>query len=114
MSLRLVGVREAARRFHDDFSAFLGPGDLGGICLGIDDDLLAVDGDIVVPVGDFVRQRAMHGVVLQQVRHGLGVRQVIDGDDFHVRIAHGSPENQTTDTTETIDTDFYCHDEIPP
>ena len=52
--LGLGGIGEVAGGLNDDLSSYFGPGKLGGIALGEDLDLFAVDGDEVVAGDDFV------------------------------------------------------------
>ena len=54
VGLGLFGVGEEAGGFDDDLGADGGPVELGGVALGEDLDLLAVDGDGVGAVGDLV------------------------------------------------------------
>ena len=54
VGLGLFGVGEEAGGFDDDLGADGGPVELGGVALGEDLDLLAVDGDEVGAVGDLV------------------------------------------------------------
>jgi hypothetical protein len=35
--------------------------------------------------------------------HGGGIRQIIDGDYFHIGILEGGTEYHATDSTETVD-----------
>ncbi len=54
VGLGLGGVGEEAGGFDDDLGAYAGPVELGGVALGEDLDLFAVDGDEVVAVLDVV------------------------------------------------------------
>jgi hypothetical protein len=60
------------------------PVGLGRVALGEDLDGLAVDGDRVLVVGDLALETAQDRVVLEQVRQGLVVGQVVDGHDLDV------------------------------
>src|ERR1700734_4440301 len=82
VSLGLFGVGEEAGGFDDDLGAYAGPVELGGVALGEDLDLLAVDGDEVFAVGDFVFEIAEDGVVLEEVSQGGGGGEVVNGDEF--------------------------------
>ena len=84
-ALALVGVGEEAGGFDDDLRADGGPVELGGVALGEDLELLAVDGDEVRAVGDLVLQVAQDGVVLEQVRERGRGGEVVDGDEFDAR-----------------------------
>ena len=64
-----------------------GPVEFGGVALGVDLELLAVDGDEVVARGDGVVQVTQDGVVLEQVRQGRRASQVVYRYKFDIRIA---------------------------
>ena len=59
---------------------------------------------------------AVGGVVLEQMEIGIGVHQVIDGDDFGavgILAVHGA-EDLTTDTAEAVDSNSYLfHNSFP-
>ena len=69
----------------------------------------AVDLDGVVFGADLRVEPAVHRVVFQQVRHGGGVGQVVDGGHLHVRVLHRRPEYQPSDASETVDSQFDAH-----
>ena len=62
------------------------------------------------PARYVVRQLAHHRVVLEQVGKGLGVRQVVDGDDLDVLVERidRSPE-VAADPAESIHSDAHSH-----
>ena len=70
---------------------------------------LAVDGDEVGAVGDLVLEVAEDGVVLEQVGQGGGGGEVVDGDEFDVRVAEGAAEDVASDAAEAVDAYLYCH-----
>jgi hypothetical protein len=43
------------------------------------------------------------------MRHGGGTGQVVDGDDLDVRMFHGGPKHQPSDSSKAIDADFDAH-----
>ena len=48
--------------------------------------------------------------MLQHVRQIVGLKQIIDSDDFNVRkILYCRTEYHSSDAAKTIDTDFDCH-----
>ena len=52
----------------------------------------------------------MHRVIFQHVYHVVYIDQVIDSYDFDIVTSHSCAENQTADTTESVDTNFnLCH-----
>ena len=73
-------------------------------------DVLAVDDDALIIVGNLTVETAKDGVVLEQVSESLVVRQVVDGDDFKVRLLlEGGAEEVAADTTEAVDTNAGGH-----
>ena len=85
MRLRLGGVGEEAGALDDDLRAFLGPGNLRGILVREDANLLAVDRDVVVVHDlDGAIEAAVGGVVAEEVGVGRGVGNIVDRDDLDV------------------------------
>ena len=107
--LGLVGIGEEAGGFDDDLCADGGPVELGGVALGEDLELLAVDGDEVGAVGDLVLEVAQDGVVLEQVRERGRRGDVVDGDDFELGVANCSAEDVASDAAEAVNAYFYRH-----
>jgi hypothetical protein len=77
-------VAEATGRLDDDIRAHVAPGQVGGIRLGGDRDLDAVDDDRRSAHLDRARERAVDRVVAQQVREHLDVHDVVDADPLEV------------------------------
>src|SRR6202042_323948 len=67
VSFGLLGVSKEAGGLNDDLRANRSPVQLGGIALGEDLDLLAINCDEVGSVGDLLLQVAENGVVLKEV-----------------------------------------------
>ena len=107
--LGLGRVGEEASGFNHDLRADFGPVELGGIALGIDLDLLAIDGDKVVAGDDFVLQIAQNRVVLEQVCQRCGAGQIVYGDKFDVRVAKGGAKNVAANAAEAVDANLHCH-----
>ena len=111
MRLSLCLCRVEARALEHDIDIMLAPGDLRCIRLCVDVDLLAVDRDGVLTGlnGICILIATLRGVILQEMGEHLRARQIVDCDDFIAgRIEHLT-EGETTDTTESIDSNFYCH-----
>ncbi len=109
VGLGLGGVGEEAGGLDDDLGADGGPVELGGVALGEDLDLLAVDGDEVVAVLDVVFEVAEDGVVLEQVGQGRGRGEVVDGDEVDLGVGEGGAEDVAADAAEAVDAYLYCH-----
>jgi len=106
----LVAFGEEAGGLHDDVDAERLPRQLGGVAFGKHAQRLAVDRDAVVGGRNRVGQHTHHRVVLEQVRHGLLVAEVVDGDDLHLRPAFlcCSPET-APDSAEAVDSYSHGH-----
>ena len=109
VGLGLFGVGEEAGGLDDDLGAYGGPVELGGVALGEDLDLLAVDGDEVGSVGDLVLEVAEDGVVLEQVGEGRRGGEVVYGYEFDIGVAEGGAEDVASDAAEAVDAYLYCH-----
>ena len=107
--LGLGRVGEVAGRLDDDLRADDSPVQLGGVALGPDLDLLAVDGDEVVAGGDFVLQVAQNRVVLEQMGQSRRAGQVVDGNKIDLRIAESGAQNVAANAAEAVDTNLNCH-----
>jgi hypothetical protein len=111
MGFCLLRVGEEAGGFDDDLGADGGPVELGGVALGEDLDLLAVDGNAVGAVGDLVREVAEDGVVLEKVGEGGGGGEVVYGYEFDVWVADCAAEDVASDAAEAVNAYLYCcHD----
>ncbi len=105
---RAVGKQPGG--FHHDGRAYRRPVQLTGILHAKHLEALAVHGDGIVLVSNFVRQITEDRIVLQQVCQRFGVGDVVDGHDFDGRIAQRRAKDVAADASETIDTYFNCHE----
>ena len=116
LCLCLAGIEAGA--LQHDVNAQLAPGQLSSVRHLVDDDLLAVDNDVVVFAfalmeinGVTLRNVvALRGVVLQKMRQHLCRGQVVDGDNLVAFRAEHLTECQTADTSKTIDRNFNRHE----
>ena len=89
-------------------------GSFAGVCLGGDPHALAVDDQGVLFDLDAALERAVHGVVLEQVTKRRGVGEVVDGDELDVGAAlDRSADGETTDAAEAIDAHSNSHSVLP-
>jgi hypothetical protein len=63
-------------------------------------------------VSHLAGENAVDRVVLEQMRQRLGVRQVVDRDNFDLRLLERRPEEHPSDSSEPVDTDSYAHDAL--
>lgn len=110
VGLGLLAVGEEAGGLHDDLDAQVTPGQVGGVALSEHLDVLAVDGDAILVVGDLAVETTEDRVVLEQVGQGLVVRQVIDGDNLDVgALLEGGAEEVAADPAEAVNTNAGGH-----
>ncbi len=121
MRLRLcLGGIEAGALEHDVY-AELAPGQIRGVGHLVDDDLLAVDDDVVILALALVEVHgmtlsdpvALRGVILQKMCEHLCGGQIVDRDDVITLCMEHLTESQTADTAKTVDSNFYGHSFIP-
>jgi hypothetical protein len=109
----LGGVRalgEEAGRLDHDVDAEVAPRQLRRIALRERLDLAAVDDQRVPGRLDGGREAPVDGVVLEQVRERLVVRDVVDGDDLDVGAGLvRRAEDIAADAAEAVDPDAYWH-----
>ncbi len=106
----LGAVGEETGGLDDDVGADLAPREGGRVALGEGLDGLAVDGELAGADFDLIGQSAENAVVLQQVRNGLGVAQVVEGDHFDVGIrGENRSEEVAADTAEAVDANADGH-----
>ena len=59
--------------------------------------------------GYFLVKDAHHRIIFQQISELLIVKQIVDGNNFHVLAIADNAKYTSADTTETIYADFYSH-----
>ena len=100
---------EQAGGFDDDIGADRSPVDFAGV-FGLENfEALAFDADGVFGVGNFVGQVAENGVVLQQVREGLGVGDVVDGHKLNVFVVQRGAHDVASDAAKAVDSYLDGH-----
>ncbi len=95
--------------FDDDIDTQSTPGDVGGILLGEDLDLVAINDQIVAIDFDVVVEVTVDGVILQHVSQIISIEEVVDTDNLNVfrEILDGGTEYHTADAAESVNTKFY-------
>ena len=110
VGLSLGSIGEQTGGLDGDVNAEILPREVLRVTLAEDLDLLAVDGDGVLVVADLSGETAQDGVVLQEVGQGLGVGEVVDGDDLEVSaLILESAEEVAANAAESIDTNLDGH-----
>ena len=81
-----------------------------GVHLREEEDLLAVNGDGAVVILDGTIITAVHGVILEHIRHVVGGHErVVDRDELNVRVGKPHAENHAADAAKAIDANFDSH-----
>ncbi len=108
--LGLGGEQAGAFQHHVD--AQFAPGQLRRIALGANLDAVAVDDQVAAVHRHLAREFAVGGVVLGQVRVGLGIAEVVDRDDLELVRATGfvqRAQDVAANATVTVDGDLDGH-----
>jgi hypothetical protein len=107
MGLGLVNGGEDTSGLNDVVGAGLGPLDVGGITLRVELDSLAVDNKVVALVADLTLEDTVGRVVLEHVDGVVRLNEgVVDSNNLDVGVLDGIAEDDTADTTETVDADL--------
>ena len=88
------------------------PLDIGRIFVTGDGDCLTIDDDTIIITADFGSGFAHDRVVFKQMGKSGVVGEVIYGHHFDITkglILIDGPENISANTSETVDTNAYCH-----
>jgi len=70
-------------------------------------DAVAIDDDVVALHVHGAVEAAVHRVVLELVRHVLGVRARVDGHELALGVLHGDPGHEAADAAEAVDADGH-------
>ncbi len=114
MQRRLVARGEQAGRFDHDVDLEFLPRQLGRIALREHAEGVAVEHDLIALGLDLMLERAVHRVMLEQMREGLGVGDVVDRDDLDLFLVQHRPKSHPADSAETVDPDPDRHGAILP
>jgi hypothetical protein len=106
-------VAEDPGGLHHDPHAHLTPGQRGRVLGRADSDLPPVDEDRLALGLHLGVERAVYGVVLQEMGQGLGVGQVVDRHHFDVRRLQGRAKEHPADPSEPVHSDAHCHGRSP-
>ena len=114
MQRGFVARGEQSGRLDYHLHAEFAPRQLGGVAFGEHLQRLAVEKNAAAFRFDFVAQRAVNRIVLEQMREGGRVGNVVDGDDFDVLFGQRRAQEHPADPAESVNPDFYRHRSNPP
>jgi len=103
------GVAKDAGGLDDHVDAEVTPGQRRRILERTDPDLASVHEERLALGGHFRTERAVDGIVLEQVAQGFGVRQVVDADHLDILRLERGAEKDPPDPTESIDAHLERH-----
>ena len=109
MSLSLLLGEEETGGFNYVFCAYGIPLEVGGVAFCSHTDVLTVHDELALfyVARDLALELTVHRVVLEHVCEVVDRAEVVDTHNLDVvTIFDGSAENETADTTETVDTYF--------
>ena len=101
--LRIRAFRKQTRRFDNDIRADRSPVDLARILSLENLEALAVHGDRIVGAGHMMVQVTEDGVVLKQVREGLGIGDVVDGYELDILVIQRRAHDVASDAAKAVD-----------
>jgi len=105
VSRGLLGGGENTGGLNNVVGTGLTPRNGSGITLAKDGDLLAINDDVRVIVGDLTLVLAVGRVVLEHVSSVLNVNEgIVDSDNSNLGVLEGVSENNTADSAETVNT----------
>ena len=100
---------EQACGFHHNLRPHAGPVEFRGVFHFEDLKALPFHADGVVRVGDGVGKVSKDRVVLQQVREGLGIRDVVHRHELDVLVVDGCAHDIAADAAEAVDSNLDWH-----
>src|SRR5271169_159084 len=105
----LGAIGEETGGFNHDIRSDAGPINFDGIFYLENLERLAFDGDRVVRMRDVVGEITENGVVLEQMREGLGVGNVVDRDELDVFVIERGAHDVASDAAEAVDANLDGH-----
>ena len=111
MFLGVGRLRETARRFQHDVNFQVGPWQFGRIFFGENFDTIAVDRDAVRIMRYVALEDAVHGIVLEEMRECVGIREVVDRHEVEIGAAlqFRGAQNLAPDAAEAVNANTKCH-----
>ena len=99
----LFHLGEETGGLDDEIGVKLAPGQLGRVLLAENGNVLAVDDDGLLGVGDRAVKHAVHRVVLEHICHIIRGEHIVDADELDIFVLETCAEYETSDSAETVD-----------
>lgn len=110
VSRRLLRGGEYTRRLDNVVRAGVGPGDISGIFLHVELDLLAVNNQGIFLDLNCALEPSVLTVILEHVGSVLWLNEwIIDGDNVDFIVLDSISEDNSANTTEAVDADVGRH-----
>src|SRR5664279_2391687 len=109
MLLSLVGVGKTTGGLDYNLGSDGFPGQGGWIFFFENLDDLAVDGNAIGTGRDRILQVSQNRVVLQQVGEGLGVGEIVDGDEVKILVRECGAQYVASYASKSINANFNGH-----
>ena len=110
---RILSFGKSAGRFHHDLRAHGLPIQLGRVLFGKDADLAAINADAVALDFNIIAQIAKDGVILEQVRQGTRIGEIVDRHELQIVVLKRGTQNIASDAAKTVYSNFNCHSFLP-
>src|SRR5690606_5398364 len=107
-SLCRVCAKGQTGRFNDILSTELMPSPVVRVLFGSYTDFFTVYDKVISFCGNFAFKLAVYRIILQHIRHILSIDKVIDPYNFDVVSFGHCSEDQTANSTESVDSYFDC------
>jgi len=110
VSVSGLELLEDTGTLSDPVNVVLSPRDVGGVSLGVDADAVLSDDEEVSVVGNLSLVATMNTVILELVGHVLGADEgIVHGDDGNLLAVEGGAEDETSDTSESVNSNSDGH-----
>ncbi len=109
LSFCLGGIETGALQNNIDIKFF--PRKVMSICLFVDLDLGSVYDDGMICAGYKITLRitSLRRIILQKISKHIRAGQIVDSDNLKAFCLEHLTECKTSDTTKTVNCNFYCH-----
>ncbi len=105
----VLALGEQTGALRDNVHSHGLPVDFFGIPHRTNGNGLSADFDDVAFSGNLNIHGSVNRIVFQQMRHGFGVREIVDGDYLDFRVLRRRSEQQPSNSAKSVDANLDCH-----